>query len=135
MSEPRIDACKLDHVGIAAEGPSSPLVSLLGNGTLEAKEMPSGVSVARFGPDLALELVWPRTTSSPIRNFLTRRGPALHHLAVAVDVPLTELMAQLAATGVRFAGGIEPSSDGRPSLFVHPSGTGGVLIELVEGGR
>ena len=132
MSHPRIPAVALDHVGIAAEGPSSPLVSMLGDGTLAPKEMPSGVSVARFGPEAMLELVWQRTASSPVGNFLARRGPGLHHLAVAVDVPLAELMPQLAAAGVRFAGSTEPSSDGRPSLFVHPSGTGGVLIELVE---
>jgi hypothetical protein len=28
---------------------------------------------------------------------------------------------------------VEPSSDGRPSLFIHPRSTGGVLVELVEG--
>ena len=55
--------------------------------------------------------------------------------ADGLEAALDELMPQLAAAGVRFAGSIEPSSDGRPSLFVHPSGTGGMLIELVEGRR
>jgi methylmalonyl-CoA/ethylmalonyl-CoA epimerase len=125
----------LDHVGIAAHGPTAPLVSMLADGPLSPRDMPSGVTVARFGPGEMLELVWPRTDTSPVGGFLARRGPGLHHVALAVDVPLRELTGDLAARNVRLTGPIEESSDGRPSVFVHPASTGGVLIELVEGRR
>ena len=97
--------------------------------------MPSGVGVGRFGPDRTLELVVPTGTGTPIDRFLEKRGGGLHHIALAVDQPLTELLPRLLEAGIEVAGEIEPSSDGRPSLFLHPSSTGGVLVELVEGDR
>ena len=135
MKSPHIPALALDHVGIAAHNDALPLATMLGGEPDAPREMPSGVTVARFGPGAALELLWPRTDTAPVSNFLARRGPGLHHVALAVDVSLVELRSQLAAGGVRFAGDVEPSSDARPSLFVHPSCTGGVLIELVQGTR
>jgi len=127
----------LDHVGIAAPDPDSPLAALLGGeGVARAgRAMPSGVTVGRFGPGDALELVWPGRPGTPIDGFLSQRGPGLHHLALRVDEPLADLLAQLVDEGVEVIGGVERSSDGRPCLFLHPRSTGGVLVELVEGRR
>jgi methylmalonyl-CoA/ethylmalonyl-CoA epimerase len=131
-----IPVVSLDHVGIASPGAELPLGALIGSSPDGGgRRMPSGVVVGRFGPSDALELVWPGAGGSPIESFLARRGPGLHHLAFRVDVELGELHEHLARAGVRIVGAIEPSSDGRPSLFVHPSATGGVLVELVEGAR
>jgi methylmalonyl-CoA epimerase len=135
VSDPILGSARLDHVGIAAEGPELPLAELLGVGTPELKTMPSGVAVARFGPERALELVVPTGTGTPIDRFLEERGAGLHHIALLVDQPLDELLPRLRAADIEIAGEIEPSSDGRPSLFLHPSSTGGVLVELVEGER
>jgi hypothetical protein len=135
MNDSQLPAVAIDHVGIAAHTDSLPLASMLGGVVLGSRSMPSGVTVAHFGPERMLELVWPHAGTGPVTNFLARRGPGLHHLALAVEVPLAELGPQLACNGVRLAGEIEPSSDGRPSLFVHPSSTGGVLVELVQGRR
>jgi methylmalonyl-CoA epimerase len=125
---------ELDHVGVAVASPDSPLTELLGRPPA-LEEMPSGVTVGRFGPDSRLELVAPTRTGSPIERVLERRGPGLHHIALRVDEPLAAVLERLEAAGVRAVGPIEPASDGRPSLFLHPSGTDGVLIELVEGPR
>jgi hypothetical protein len=124
----------IDHVGIAAPAANSPLNDLLGP-TGPLVEMPSGVAVGRFGPDDMLELVVPARDGNPIERFLERRGPGLHHIAICVDEPLVGLLERLESAGLQVIGEIEPSSDGRPSLFLHPSGMGGVLIELVEGRR
>ena len=97
--------------------------------------MPSGVAVGRFGPCHMLELVAPASAGSPVERFLERRGPGLHHLALRVDEPLAEVVARLGELGIEAVGAVEPSSDGRPSIFLHPSTTGGVLVELVEGPR
>ena len=131
MGEPLLLAAALDHVGIAVPSPDHPLVAALG-AALDGTLMPSGVEVARFGPGLALELVWPGREDTPIDHFLERRGPGLHHIALAVREPLAGLVERLRAAGLEPVGEIEPSSDGRPSLFLHPSTTGGVLVELVE---
>ena len=134
MSAPFLDAAALDHVGIAVESAGGELAALLG-APAGLTAMPSGVAVGRFGPAASLELVTPARAGSPIERFLQRRGPGLHHIALRVDGPLEELLPRLEAAGYSATGPIEPSSDGRPSLFLHPAGTGGVLVELVEGPR
>jgi catechol 2,3-dioxygenase-like lactoylglutathione lyase family enzyme len=95
--------------------------------------MPSGVAVGRTGADHRVELVLPANPPTPIDRFLERRGPGLHHLGLRVDDLLATVLERLAAEGVEAIGEIAPSSDGRPSVFLHPSTTGGLLIELVEG--
>jgi hypothetical protein len=133
MRPPAIFVDALDHVGIAAEKAAAhPLLRALGASTPEGVEMPSGVRVARFGPANALELVWPARAGTPIDGFLVKRGPGLHHVALSVRRPLGELAATLELAGLEPVGDIQPSSDGRPSLFLHPATTGGVLVELVE---
>jgi hypothetical protein len=77
----------------------------------------------------------PSRSGSPVDRFLEKRGPGLHHLALQVSLPLETVIEQLEAAGVTTLGAIQPSSDGRPSVFLHPSTTGGVLIELVAGHR
>jgi methylmalonyl-CoA/ethylmalonyl-CoA epimerase len=128
-------AVRLDHVGIAAaRTDGQPLVDALG-GAPGPIQMPSGVAISRFGPDARIELVTPARPGSPIEGFLARRGPGLHHIALQVDEPLASVIEQLRADGIEPAGEIVPSSDGRPSVFLHPRTTGGILVELVEGPR
>lgn len=126
----------VDHVGIAAPDPESPLARLLGcdPGAI-GKPMPSGVTVGRFGPAAGLELVWPGRPGTPVDGFLARRGPGLHHVALRVEVALERLRDELRSAGVELVGEVDVSSDGRPCLFLHPRSTGGVLVELVEGER
>ena len=97
--------------------------------------MPSGVSIARIGPGEQIELVEASRPGSPIERFLERRGPGLHHVAFRVDEALGDILERLREDGIEPVGEIEPASDGRPSVFLHPSSTGGVLVELVEGPR
>jgi hypothetical protein len=130
-----LGAARLDHVGIAGPDGRHPLVGLLGSSTLSPTRMPSGVDVARFGADGRLELVWPGSPPTPIDAVLRRRGPGLHHVALRVDEPLDGLHGRLRDAGIAPVGDVQRSSDGRPSLFLHPRDLGGVLVELVEGAR
>jgi hypothetical protein len=132
MNDGVLPATALDHVGIAVDSVDTPMAALLGS-PAALVEMPSGVAVGRFGPGSAVELVTVARPGNPVERFLKRRGPGLHHIGLRVDRPLTELVPELEASGFEVIGEIAPSSDGRPSLFLHPSTTGGVLVELVEG--
>ncbi len=134
MSELPVATVALDHVGVVADSPETALTALLG-GPAALAEMPSGVAVGRFGPDATLELVTPARPGNPVERFLERRGPGLHHIGLRVDEPLTQVLPRLERAGFEVVGPIEPSADGRPCLFLHPSTTGGVLVELVEGPR
>jgi methylmalonyl-CoA epimerase len=126
--EPPLLRGRLDHVGVAAAG-AHPLEGLVAGEPMR-RLMPSGVEITRRG---GVELVRPGTPDSPIAGFLARRGDGLHHVALAVDEPLGAVVTRLEAAGVRVIGPIVPSADGRPSVFLHPSTMGGVLVELVEG--
>ncbi|MGZ4137788.1 MAG: VOC family protein, partial [Actinomycetota bacterium] len=64
--------------------------------------------------------------------FLDRKGPGLHHVAFAVDA-IDAALADLGARGVSLIDReARPGGMGTRIAFLHPSATGGVLVELVE---
>ena len=131
----RVPIVALDHVGLVASTGEHRLLRLLEDELQSERSMPSGVVVGRFGPALMLELVRPGQPGTPVDRFLERRGPGLHHIALQVGCPVTVALERLGELGFVAAGGIEPSSDGRASAFLHPSSVDGILVELVEGPR
>jgi methylmalonyl-CoA epimerase len=79
-----------------------------------------------------LQLLEPTDPESTVAKFLEKRGPGLHHIAIAVD-DLEGVLAQLKSKGAelldetpRIGGG------GHRVAFVHPKTTHGILIELIE---
>lgn len=79
-----------------------------------------------------IELVEPAAPDSPVVNFLAKRGGGLHHLAWSVD-DVARALEALRAKGVRLIDATpRPGAHGTRIAFVHPSATGGVLMELVE---
>lgn len=134
MNNRLLSSATLDHVGIVAPDTRLAFYDLVG-GANQARAMPSGVEIRRFGHDRRLELVVPKRPGTPVDSFLETRGPGLHHLALMVDQDLGEVLERLRADEIETAGGIQRSSDERPSLFLHPRSTGGVLVELVAGPR
>jgi methylmalonyl-CoA/ethylmalonyl-CoA epimerase len=67
-----------------------------------------------------------------VGRFLQRRGPGVHHVGFRVD-DVTLTLAHLKAEGIPLIDDVpRPGSRGTTIAFVHPSGMGGVLVELVE---
>lgn len=96
------------------------------------EEVPSqGVRVAFIG---RLELLEPLGVDSPVARFLAKRGPGLHHLAYSTTDLAGELV-RLSEAGVRLIDS-KPriGAGGHQIAFIHPSSTGGTLIELVLDG-
>lgn len=80
-----------------------------------------------------IELLEPTAEDSTIGRFLAKRGEGLHHIAIRVD-ELDAHFAAMQAAGVRLASDrVRVGAGGYRYFFVHPSSTGGVLIELVGG--
>ena len=79
-----------------------------------------------------IELLEPTGPDSVIAKFLEKRGEGLHH--VALHVPdLKGAVENLKASGTRFVSEeIKIGAGGHQYVFVHPSSTGGVLLELVQ---
>jgi methylmalonyl-CoA/ethylmalonyl-CoA epimerase len=82
----------------------------------------------------AIQLLGALGPETPVGTFLGKRGPGVHHVAYRVADVAAELE-RLRAEGVRLVDE-EPrrGSRGTTIAFVHPSGMGGVLVELVQSG-
>ncbi len=80
-----------------------------------------------------LELLEATSENSTIAKFIAKRGEGLHHVCLKVpDLPAS--VARLKKDGVRLVSEeIKTGAGGHRYVFVHPSSTGGVLLELVQG--
>lgn len=135
MSVPALDGLPLDHVGVAVPSleEASSLFQLVGGHqgsppeTLEAQ----GVRVSFVGP---IELLEPLGAETTVGRFLARRGPGLHHIAYTTRDIVAELD-RLARSGLELIDTEpRPGARGHVVAFLHPRGTGGTLIELVQHG-
>ncbi len=79
-----------------------------------------------------IELVAPTSPDSPIAKFLHNRGEGLHHVCIYVE-NLDHRLNELTSAGVRLIDTVPRiGAEGNRIAFVHPIGTGGVLLELEE---
>ncbi len=130
---------RIDHIGIAVRSLDQALEfyrdalgvvpvhrTVVKHERVEAAVLPAG--------DGRLELLEPTSGDSVIARFIARRGEGLHHVALQVDD------VEAAAQAVRRSGRrlvvdrVQTGAEGYKYVFVHPRGTGGVLLELVERG-
>ena len=80
-----------------------------------------------------LELLEPTSEDSTIAKFIAKRGEGLHHVCMKVP-DLRAAVERLKQDGVRLVSEeIRTGAGGHQYVFVHPAGTGGVLLELVQG--
>jgi methylmalonyl-CoA epimerase len=80
----------------------------------------------------AIELLEPIGNEGTIAKFLAKRGEGIHHICYEVDDVKAEIES-LKKKGIDIIGEGEliPGVEGL-SVFLHPRGTHGVLVELVE---
>jgi methylmalonyl-CoA epimerase len=79
-----------------------------------------------------LELLQATSDDSTIAKFIAKRGEGLHHVCLKVP-DLVGAVQRLKKDGVRLVSeDIKIGAGGHRYVFVHPSSTGGVLLELVE---
>lgn len=128
---------EIDHVAVAAQDLEAVLRFFsehLGLTVSAAETMDAHGVRVRFletaaGRIEVLEALGPETS---VGRFLDKRGPGLHHVALAVD-GLADLLRTLETRGVRLIDTVPRRGAGGSRIaFVHPSATGGVLVELKE---
>jgi methylmalonyl-CoA/ethylmalonyl-CoA epimerase len=79
-----------------------------------------------------VELLEADTPDSPIGRFVAKRGPGIHHVCFAVD-DLDRALERCRAAGFRLIDDTPRiGAEGKRIAFLHPSATGGVLVELTE---
>jgi methylmalonyl-CoA/ethylmalonyl-CoA epimerase len=130
-------ARQIDHIGIAVSDLDQALAfwqQQLGIACSEIEELAErGVRVAMLPiGDTRIELLAPTSERSEIATFLAKRGPGLHHLCLrSADVDAE--LAALKTAGVRLIDEQGRAGAGGCRVgFVHPKGSGGVLLELSQ---
>lgn len=79
-----------------------------------------------------LETLAPTGDEGPIARFLDREGPGIHHVALAVP-DAARALAHAESLGIDLVDDApRPGAWGHRVAFLHPSDTGGVLVEFVE---
>ncbi|HEV8139876.1 MAG TPA: methylmalonyl-CoA epimerase [Pyrinomonadaceae bacterium] len=128
---------KIHHIGIATSeigGAAEIWDDLLGlqaDHTEEVAGQKVRVCMLPLG-ESRLELLEPMSPDSPISKFLEKRGGGIHHIALSVE-DIRATLQGLKKKGARLIDE-EPRAGAGGCLvaFIHPSSTGGVLLELVQ---
>ena len=126
---------RIAHVGLAVRS-AADLHSFYRNvlGMSEAELADSdGARISGFEAGESLvELLEADTPDSPIARFMERRGPGIHHICFSVD-DLDDTLRKCRDAGLRLIDE-QPrvGAEGKRIAFLHPSSTGGILIELTE---
>ena len=130
---------KVDHVAICVQDVDAAAAKwreVLGLEATVREVVASQKTEAMLLPlgETSLELISPLREggNEGLAKFLAKRGPGLHHVAVEVE-GIERALELLKALGVAL---IDESprigARGHKVAFVHPTATGGVLVELVE---
>jgi methylmalonyl-CoA epimerase len=130
---------RIDHVAIIVRDIEQALTfyrDTLGITPGQIKEVPGEQVRIAFLPmggpgGSEIELIEPIVPDSSLARFLEKRGEGLHHICLEVeniDAALAEMQEKGAAVLDK-----QPriAAEGR-AIFLHPKGTNGVLLELLE---
>ena len=79
-----------------------------------------------------IQLLTPTRADSPVAKALAKRGEGLHHIGYRVDDCATALASMVAAGATALDAAPRPGSRGTTVAFIHPKGSFGTLIELVQ---
>jgi methylmalonyl-CoA/ethylmalonyl-CoA epimerase len=135
MSDAPPRGTRIAHLGIAVRGLDDLLPfyrDILGLPDVPLDDA-DGASIAGLAAgDSLVELLEPREPDSPVAKFIAKRGPGIHHVCFAVD-DLDGTLARCRDAGLRLIDEVPRlGAEGKRIAFLHPSDTGGVLIELTE---
>jgi methylmalonyl-CoA/ethylmalonyl-CoA epimerase len=135
MSNP--SEINIQHLGVAVDSIEQALAFWRDALGLELKGIEvvedQGVRVAMLPiGESRIELLEATGEETPVGKFLVKRGPGIHHLCVEVN-DINAKLSELKANGARLIDE-QPriGAGGALVAFIHPSSTGGVLIELTQ---
>lgn len=126
----------IDHLGIAVSDlrQARSFYELLGMpaGPVELIEHEQVRAVMIQSGESRIELLEPTSPESVIGRFIERRGEGMHHVALHVD-DIGEVFAEMKCAGMRLVSDeLKIGTGGQLYFFVHPSSTGGVLVEICQ---
>ena len=126
---------RIAHVGIAVKSISASmplLTEILGMRQAEIGDSDGAHIAAVTAGESLVELLEPAGDDTPIGKFIAKRGPGIHHICFAVD-DLDATLEKCRQAGLRLIDEVpRPGAEGKRIAFLHPSSTGGILVELSE---
>ena len=135
MPNPNRSGVRVAHIGIAVQSVDALLPfyrDVLGMDFVPLDDADGARIAGLTAGDALVELLEPEKADSPIGKFIAKRGPGIHHVCFVVD-DLAGALDRCRTTGIRLIDE-QPriGAEGKLIAFLHPSSTGGVLIELTE---
>ncbi len=79
-----------------------------------------------------VQLLTPTRPDSPVAKSIEKRGEGLHHIGYRVNDCAEALASMIAAGAKAIDHAPRPGSRGTTVAFIHPKGSFGTLIELVQ---
>ena len=135
MPESNRRGTRIAHIGIAVESLAVLLPfyrDVLGMPEVVLDDADGARIAGLAAGESLVELLEAERHDSPIAKFVAKRGPGIHHVCFAVD-DLDGALERCRKAGVRLIDERPRiGAEGKRIAFLHPSGTGGVLVELSE---
>lgn len=126
---------RIAHIGIAVTSLQAILPfyrDVLGMPDLPLDDADGARIAGLAAGDSLVELLEAEHPESPMGRYVAKRGPGIHHICFAVD-DLDAALDRCRAAGIQL---IDQSprlgAEGKRIAFLHPSSTGGVLVELSD---
>ncbi len=135
MTESVRRGTRIAHIGVAVRTLNELLPfyrDILGLAEVPLDDADGATIAGLAAGESLVELLEAESEDSPIGKFVAKRGPGIHHVCFAVD-DLDGTLDKCRAAGFRLIDELPRiGAEGKRIAFLHPSATGGVLVELSE---
>ncbi len=135
MTEPVRRGTRIAHIGIAVHNLDELLPfyrDVLGMPVVPLDDSDGAAIAGLAAGESLVELLEPQSEDTPIGKFISKRGPGIHHVCFAVD-DLDGTLEKCRKAGLRLIDETpRRGAEGKRIAFLHPTSTGGVLVELSE---
>ena len=126
---------RVSHIGIAVEALAQSLPffrDVLGLTEVPLDDTDGASIVGLSAGEPLVELLQADDPASPIARFVAKRGPGIHHICFSVD-DLDATLERCRRAGVKLIDERPRiGAEGKRIAFLHPTSTGGVLVELSD---
>ena len=128
---------EIDHIAIAVKDLEAAITYYQNafGATVDHREVVESDGVEEAWLKVAesyIQLLTPTRPDSPVAKAIEKRGEGLHHIGYRVNNCAEALAAMIAAGATAIDKAPRPGSRGTTVAFMHPKGSFGTLIELVQ---